>query len=168
MTDFASLRLCAFAFLSSIVSCTSVPDFWQSDALATGSSQYDSSRLIYDSPLSHLKVEFLKTEKETAAYLFLDQFQFTPSNLDSHSTDVFFTIGETLLKESIYLREGRMRLKLSAELTERILLALQEGKQVAIVADAFKETIEPGSFQAAFAKFMKGSEPLNFIKGPLQ
>jgi hypothetical protein len=61
-----------------------------------------------------------------------------------------------------------MRLKLSAELTERILSALQKGQQVAIVADAFKETIEPDSFQTAFAKFLKGTEPLNFIKGPLQ
>ncbi|HEX2582509.1 MAG TPA: hypothetical protein VHL30_00135 [Chlamydiales bacterium] len=168
MPAFASLRLCAFAFLSFIVSCTSPPAFWQTDALVTGSPQYDSSRLLYDAPLSHLKLEFLKTEKGTSGYLFLDQFRFTLSTPDSPSMDVFFTIGETLLKESIYLREGRMRLKLSAELTERILSALQKGQQVAIVADAFKETIEPDSFQTAFAKFLKGTEPLNFIKGPLQ
>jgi hypothetical protein len=155
-------------FLLVLGGCSSFPDPWQLDAIATRNPRYDSSRLLYNSPLSHLKLELLKTEKEITGYLFLQQFQFTPEPADSHSTEVFFTIGETILKESIYLREGRMRLKLSAELTMRIIFALQEGKQVAIVANELKETINPGSFEKAFAKFLKGSEPLNFIKGPFE
>jgi hypothetical protein len=169
-TEFAKKRLVNNYLLVLLLlgGCASSPDFWHADAIATGNALYDSSRLIYDSPHSHLKLEFLKTGKDTAAYLFLDQFRFTPQSPDSRSTEVTFTIGETVLQESIYLREGRMRLKLSTELTERIIFALQEGKQVAIVANELKETIDPGSFQTAFAKFLKGSEPLNFIKGPFE
>ncbi len=155
-------------FLFTAGGCSNTPDFWHTDAISTGNPHYDSSRLIYDSPLSHLKLEFLKTEKNTTAYLFLDQFRFTPNSPGSRSTEVFFTIGETILKESIYLREGRMRLKLSPELTEQIIFSLQEEKEIAIVANELKETIDPSSFQMAFAKFLKGSEPLNFIKGPLE
>jgi len=155
-------------FLALLGGCANAPDPWHLDAIATGNPHYDSSRLVYNSPLSHLKLEFLKTEKATAAYLFLQQHRFTPAADDPHSAEVFFTLGGMVFKESIHLREGRMRLKLSSEVTERIIFALQEGEQVAIVANGLKETIDPGSFEAAYAKFLKGSAPMKFIKGPLE
>jgi len=151
-----------------LASCASTPNFWYTDALLTGNPLYDSSRLVYDSPLSHLKLEFLKNQEETVAYLFLDQHRFTPDRANPQVAEIFFKMGEDILKESIYLREGRMRLKLSRELTEQMILALQEGKPVTIIANELKEIIDPASFEKAYAKFLKGSGPLNFIKGPFE
>lgn len=136
--------------------------------MATGYPQYDSSRLTYYSPLSHLSLEFLKIGRETASYLFLRQFKFIPTSTDAQLTEVAFTIGETEVLESLLLREGRMRLKLSPEVTRQMILGLQEGKQITIVASGIKEIIHPASFEKAFAKFLRGDEPLNFIRGPFE
>jgi hypothetical protein len=87
----------------------------------------------------------------------------------SHSTEVHFTIGETRFKESLHLREGHMRLKLPSQLQERLIFGLQEGKQIAIVANGIQETVHPGTFKTAFAQFLKGDiRPLNFIRGPFE
>jgi len=140
--------------------CVSSPNFWQTDVIST------TSRLLYDSPHSSLKLEFLKIGEEISAFLFLDQFRFSPTS--DHTTELSFSIDGTIFKESIYLRQGRMRLKLSSELMSRLILALQDGKQVTMMTSELVETIEAASFEISYAKFLKGSEPLNFIKGPFE
>ena len=151
-----------------LASCTNVQDPWKLDGMETGYAQYNSSRLTYSAPLSHLSLEFLKTGKETASYLFSRQFKFIPTSSDSKKTEVTLTIGEKIIFESLPLREGRMRLKLSPETTQQIIHSLQQGKQITIVTSGIKETIYPATFEIAFEKLLRGDKPLNFIRGPFE
>jgi hypothetical protein len=146
--------------------CTSEENHWFTDTITTGNSEYDSSHLVYDSPLSHLKLKLLKTKAEVAGYLFLEEYQFEESPKDPHQTEIFLTINGTEFAELLYVREGRMKLKLPSEITRKIIFALQEGGEIDIMASGLNATILSNSFETAYAKFSKGKESLNFIKEP--
>ena len=63
-----------------------------------------------------------------------------------------FRIGEEKIEETLPLLEGNMRLRCSSQLTERLIVALQEGKEVIILVDGFEERLNPAHFLRAYKK----------------
>lgn len=152
-------------------SCTHSPSHWQLDAIAAGDSAYDSARLRSLNPNadSPLTFELLKMGNQIEAFLSLTHFQLTPDKETPSLTTVSFFIENENFTEQVPLLEGRMRIRLSLETTERVTQALQEGKKVSILLGSFEKTLDPEQFSQVFARF-KGSLPFlqNFLKGPLQ
>ncbi len=159
------LSIKCIAFL--LTASCAAPSAWHLDTIATGDPAFDSSRLHYSTNSSHLKLEMLRIGQEISAFVFLKQHRFTPSALDPASVDIALLINGETIRELAPSREGRMRLRLSKPLTERLINALQEGKQVDIVLDGFQEKISPDSFAKRYEELTQERwEFMNFIKGP--
>ena len=72
------------------------------------------------------------------------------------------------MEDCVSVNEGAMRVRLSLEITERLIQALQDGQEVSILIDGFEEKLDPTQFASSFAKFVgKGHFFQNFFKGPL-
>lgn len=144
-------------------------DAWRYDAIGSQESSFNSSRLVYSDQGSHLHLEFLRMGEEIEAFLFLDQYLFAPSSDNPKFTEISFKVEDLEWMELSPLREGRMRLKLSKKCTERLIYALQEGREVAILAGGFQETVLSGTFKDHYNRFFRGSyELLNSFKGPIE
>ena len=108
-------------------SCTTT-GAWRYDALGAANEQFDCARLVYADPksASPLRFEMSRIGYEIGAYLNLVQYR-----LSGDSTIlVTLKYGDEIYKEEVPLLEGKMRLRLSSEMTSRLVLALQEGKKV--------------------------------------
>ena len=82
---------------------------------------------------------------------------------------VLFLIAGQSFEEHIPVHEGGMRLRLSPEMTQTLIQALQNGDQIAIVVDDFEEVLDPRQFTGSFAKFLNGGRIFqNFFKGPIE
>lgn len=146
-------------------STTVIPDFWQVDTIAAA----DARRLTYDNPSSHMKLEFMNLKGELASFLFLDGHQFSPAKMDSTFTEVSLVVDGVEYKERVPLREGKMRLKLSKNMTELLTKALQDQRQVVILTGGFKETFTTATFENAYDHMLNGKYRLTeSIRGPLQ
>lgn len=110
---------------------------------------FDSSRLRYlsDSPITF---EMLRAGNEIEAFLSLTRFRMKQDG----KVKVLFTTPSRSFEDLATIHEGRMRLRLSLEATEKLIQALQDGEKVAIVLDGFEQTLEPGRFSNSFAQFL--------------
>lgn len=139
---------------------------WRYDSIANDRSAFESARLVYQDPASHVKLEFLKVDDHISAFLFLTHHRFTASQ--NRLVEVTLSIEDQQFKESLPYHEGRMRLALSPELATKLIFALQEGKTVGILVDGFRGTISPDQFDPFYNKLLNGdTDWLKFIKGPL-
>jgi len=158
------MKYCVFLLL--LAGCSNSSS-WRYDAIPNGESAFESARLLYSSPASHLKLELLKLQGTVRASLFLTLHRFTAS--PSHSVQVTLSIDGKQFSEPIAYHEGRMRLSLSKQLTDILLFALQEGKPVAILVDGFRETISPEQFAPYYSKLLNSNTDwLKYIKGPIE
>lgn len=148
-----------------LTSCAT-PTAWRLDTIATGDPAFDSTRLSYHTP-SNLRIELLRIGQDVSTFLSLRQHRFAPSPLDPSRIDVTLVIDGQNFHDLAPSREGRMRLKLSKEMTEHLTRALQEGREVDIVLDGFQETISPQAFKERYEQLTAESwDLMNFIKGP--
>lgn len=139
---------------------------WHCETISAASRQFDSSRLTYKTPSSHLGLELLKTGEKVSAFLFLDQHHFSAGN---DLAKIILKIEDEEITEILPVRKGGMRILLSNEITEKLILGLQEGKVAVILGGGFQETIDPAAFDAAYSKFMKGQSPFStLLKDPLE
>jgi hypothetical protein len=148
----------AILLLFLFFSCTpKTEEHWHSEQVFES-----ASRLVYSNPDSHLKLEFLKLGEGLTAFLFLDGHAF-------ESSQVELVIDAQTWSEISRLRKGQMRLKLSSEMTHRIISALQEGREIGILTGGFQENISPAAFQGAYDRFIRGNTSLiSQIKGPIE
>jgi hypothetical protein len=142
---------------------------WRLDAISTQDASFDSSRLVYSTPASHLKLEFLRIGQELFAYLFIQQHRLATLVTKPDHVEVTLSIDGVTNKHFLPLRKGSMRLPLPKELRDSIILALQDGKEVGILLDGFKQIISPASFQEKYEEFLGGTvDFFQFIIGPLK
>lgn len=150
--------------LTAAMASCAAPVSWKYDALDAGSAQFDCARLQYLDPRSSspLRFELSRIGYEIGAYLNLVQYRLSPHS----SILVQLKYGDETYEEKIPVLEGKMRLRLSQEMTERLVAALQEGKQVKIAADGFEETLQSESFNPLYQRLVKNSQFLqNILKG---
>ncbi len=160
-------RFCLSLLASTLLcySCTSsTPDpFWECQHVS------NDSRLIYSNPDNHLKLQFLKVNGEIASLIYIDQHRFTPSELNPNLTELILTIDGVETKEYVPIRLGSMRIKLSSELSLKLINGLKNQKEVAIMTSGFKEQFPTQTFEKEYGQFSKGgSWLLQSIKGPLE
>ena len=155
---------CVLAFL--VLGCEAANQ-WKVDGISAGDAAFDSTRLRFadrhrDTPLAF---ELFRTGDELQAYLNLHQFSWDASS----KVPVVFHFGDEEKTIELPLLAGGMRLKISSEVTEKIIQTLHEGEKVSIIADGFEMTLEPEYFSRNFDRFL-GKRALfqNLIKGPVQ
>jgi hypothetical protein len=139
---------------------------WAVDTIAAGDSSFDSSRLRYipQQPQAPLAFEMMKVGDQIDAYLSLNRFRFKSAD----KIKVVFTIADQSFEDQIPVHEGRMRLRLAPQTTEKLIKALQEGHKIVILLDDFEEILDPAQFSGTFAKFIgEGHFFQNFFKGPI-
>ncbi len=123
-----------------LLTACNAPTSWVTSSIATGNTAFDSTRLQFISSEAHppLTFEMIQFADHTEAYIYLNRFRFS-----SNPIPIQVTIEEEVYLEEVFIHEGAMRLKLSSELTKRIILALQDGKEVGILIDGFEEKLTP-------------------------
>lgn len=128
-------QLLLFAFWG----CSS-PSSWVLSSLASGDLAFDFTRARFISLTAHpiLSFEIVKGSEQSEAFISLNRFRFQTDPIL-----VELTIGEETFSEEVPVHEGAMRLKLPPESTNRIIQALQEGREVAILVDDFVEKLTP-------------------------
>src|SRR5689334_10649314 len=65
-----------FVALTFLLAACSGPTAWHVDSISTGDQHFDSGKLVYRSPSSHLKLEFLRTATGISGFLSLHQHRF--------------------------------------------------------------------------------------------
>ena len=139
---------------------------WKLDGIAAGDTLFDSTRLR-SMDRSPLTFEMVKMGDEILAFLYLNQFHFTPSSEDSILAT--FLIGDQRFQETLPLHEGHMRAPIPQTVTEEMILALHSGKKVSILVDSFEKNLDPDQFPKFYSRFI-GKRPLfsNLFKGPME
>lgn len=141
------------------------PSAWHLDSIATGDRQFDSGKLVYAVPSSHLKLEFLRTETGISGFLYLQQHRF----IDVPHTELLLTINGEQSKHLVPVRSGRMRLALPPELTQTLVSALHIGHEAVILIDGFELTVSPARFEEKYAGLSGGTlDLLNFVTGSIR
>lgn len=104
----------------------------------------------------------MKVGDQIEAFIHLTRFRF----ISSEELKILFTISGETFEDSVPVNEGAMRVHLSRETTGRLIQALQEGKEVAILVGGFEETLDPNQFSGSFAKFLgEGNVFSNLFQG---
>lgn len=146
------------------------PSSWYIDAIAAGDLDFDSARLCYleQERTTPLNFELLRIGQEVLAYLSLSQFRFQPTSALCSEIEAKFQIREKTFYETLPVLEGKMRLRLSSEMTERVIHALQEGQEIVILIDGFEKRLKAESFSKMYDKWVGSAAFLNNpIKGPI-
>jgi hypothetical protein len=155
----------AVALIWLLAACGGQPSAWHLDSIATGDRQFDSGKLVYAVPSSHLKLEFLRTETGISGFLYLQQHRFK----DVPQTEALVTINGEQTKHALPVRSGRMRLALPPELTQTLLSALHIGHEAVILIDGFELTVSPARFEEKYAGLSGGTlDLLNFVTGSIR
>jgi hypothetical protein len=124
--------------IAALTGCGSHPE-WRRDFISTGTSAFDSVRLVHEDPFSPLRFEIIRFEGEVVAYLSLMRYKFSLLGTAS----VTFEIGGEKSERDLPVLEGRMRIRVPAELTKKVIHALQEGEEVVIMVDGFEALLKP-------------------------
>jgi len=148
-----------------LAACGGQQNAWHLDSIATGDRHFDSGKLVYAEPSSHLKLEFLRTEAGVAGFLYLQQHRFR----DVPHTELLLTINGEQTKHLLPVRSGRMRITLTPELTRTLISALQQGSEPVILIDGFELTVSPALFAEKYAGLSDGTlDLLNFVTGSIR
>lgn len=115
---------------------------WVFESILTGEKTFDAARLVYSDHDSPLRFEIVRLETGIEAFLSLTKYKFS----DPENIKIEFNIHEEKIIEILPLLEGNMRIRFSSELTMRLIRALQEGKEIAILVDGFEQHLDPGYF----------------------
>jgi hypothetical protein len=126
---------------------------WKLDSIATGVERFDSIRLTYAAGDSPLRFEIMAVNGGVETFLNLTRHKFTPKE----AVKVEISIGGEKSIETIPLLEGKMRLRFPLETTERLLGALQEGQEVAIMVDGFEARLSPEGFERQYENLLECS-----------
>jgi len=142
--------------------CTA-PGLWQCDSMITGHPIFNSIKLTYSDPLSSpLQFELIRTHTSTESFLNLTKYQFNPSLIEINAQ---FTIDEEVCEAKLPILEGKMRLKLSSELTKQLVNALKNKKEVIIMVDGFVQNVRSDQFPYLYEQF--DAKP-SFLSKPLK
>lgn len=137
-----------FFFLLLLAGCTASGP-WRWEPLTSGLTE--CARLCSPSnPSSPLSFELTRFGDEIEAYVSLTQFRFS----ETPTLRVKLSSGE---EESLPVLQGRMRLRLSPTLTQRLITQLQEGHEVKISVDSFDKTLTPQDFLPLYLKLVKNT-----------
>ncbi len=125
-----------------ICSCSSSSS-WQINTITAGDIAYDASRIRFISSQAHppFIFEIIEFANEPRAFISLTRFRFT-----ENPVGVTLIIEGNSFEERAPVYEGAMRIKLSVEMTQRLVQALQDGHEVAILVDGFEERLDPSQF----------------------
>jgi len=130
-----------------LTGCT-VSNPWKFETIATGEQVFDSARMIYSGNDSPLHFEIVRLEEGLVAFLNLKKFKFNTSD----DVIIEFEIGEEKSAISVPSLEGRMRVRIPSDTAEQIILALQEGKEVAIMVEGFEQRLHSERFIKQYQK----------------
>lgn len=104
----------------------------------------------------------MKFADETDIFLNLSYFRFSQNSLP-----ITFLIEENVFKEPVSVYEGGMRIKISEQMSNLLIQALQMGQKIDILIDGFHERLDPDQFPAAYSRFLEGGQ-MNFLRGPIE
>jgi hypothetical protein len=115
---------------------------WVVNSITSGDLAFDFTRARFLSLTAHpiLSFEIVRGKEESEAFISLNRFRF-----QKDPVLVELIIDDEIFCDEVHVHEGAMRLKLSSKLSERIIQALQKGKEVAILVDGFREVLTPAS-----------------------
>ena len=134
-------------FIAILAGCAATNP-WKLESIATGEALFDSARLTYSDTVTPLRFEIVRIESGIETFLSLTKYKFTTAN----GIKIEFDIAGEKSEETVPFLEGKMRLRLPAELSERLINALQEGKEVAMIADGFEQHLNPDQFTTQYEK----------------
>jgi hypothetical protein len=162
-TNSRRLKLLALFQILLIGGCSSHTS-WDISTIESGNKAFNSSRLRYLSTQAHPPIlfEMIKIEDQIESFISLTRFKF-------NSTDkikIIFYVSEESFEDYVPVHEGAMRVRLTHNITEKLIQALQDGRKIAILVDGFEETLDPEQFSSSFSKFVgEGHFFQNLLKG---
>ena len=141
------MRLKALLINLCLLSGCSSPSAWSLHSIASGDIAFDSTRLSFISAEAHspLVFELIQSSDRIESFIFLNRFRFTKKELP-----VTLLIDNKTIEELLLVYEGAMRIKLSEAMTAELIQALQNGHEVIILVDGFKEVLSPNQFPIEF------------------
>lgn len=136
-----------FSLLLFFLTACASPSLWQLDSVPL------YTRLLYHDPTSPspLRFELIQHGEEITAYLNLTQHRLSACP----SLPLKLLIRDEVYEEEHPLLEGRMRLRLSSQLTNKLIEALQNGTSVTLSLDGFEETLRSESFTGFYQQLMR-------------
>lgn len=110
-------------------------------------------------------IELMQVNGDIETFVSLSKFQFSSKG----QVKVSLSVGEDEFEEDVPVNEGRMRLRLSSEMTGKLIQGLQDGEKVVMIVDGFEEIFDTAQFSSTFAKLKgEGSFFKGLLKGPME
>jgi hypothetical protein len=147
----------AFFSLVILSGCTGAPQLWHADAIDTGVSSFDATRMLYKNNLEEAfcDLELICIGDEWEGFLNLSSCQFSSSKEQPGKVLISIRIEDDTEADFLPILKGNMRVKLSPSQTTKIMEALQKGKKADIIGDSFCQTIWPDRFPKLFSQMEK-------------
>ncbi|MBM3184179.1 MAG: hypothetical protein FJZ64_02610 [Chlamydiae bacterium] len=147
-----------FALLLIFTAC-SAPNPWKYQSIPVDDPIFDSARLTYVAS-SPLQFEIMRLGQEIEGFLNLTKHKFSSSK---KTVKAEFRMGEDKIIAELPVLEGNMRVPLPLPLTNQLISALQEGKEVVILVDGFEERLNPNRFFSFYEKLQRKDSFINYL-----
>jgi hypothetical protein len=146
----------AFCLLTSafLLCGCSRTDRWQETSIQTGSSKYDSSRLLYvaEDRVNGIDLELLQTPQGLKIYLLVHSSPVAPYGEEGKKSLVRISTEKEKKVILATRREGGQRLLLPETIYPFILTALKEKEWLTLQLSGYETRISPGKFKEKFEK----------------
>ncbi|MBS0616347.1 MAG: hypothetical protein JSR58_07350 [Verrucomicrobia bacterium] len=126
---------------------------WQVSHLQTGSSKFDSSRIVFPTRdlVSGIDLELTRSSDQIFAHLQVHTDAITPYQEHPREALVRLTVQNQIIEGIAHRHEGGQRLLLTETLQEPLLAALQKGEDVKIELMGYRTIISHAGFATSYA-----------------
>jgi hypothetical protein len=141
------LKIFCFGVLALLCSC-SHNDSWAVNSIKTGSLEFDSSKLSYQSkdPIRGLDLEILNIRGQLHAYLQVRSHTITPYENNPKKALLTFIVEDTTYSDVALRHEGGQRVSLSEHMQEILISSLKKDLPVTVRLGSFETIITAEKF----------------------
>ena len=138
---------------------------WQVSHLQSGSSTFDSSRVLFSSndPINGIVVELIRSDGQILAYLLVHTQETIPYEDNPKEAIVRLIMPDKTIESIAHRHEGGQRLLLTESLQQTLLDALKLEKDVTIELMGYRTTLSGKGFADSYAALQKTP-----LRNPLQ
>lgn len=130
---------------------------WKADHIHTGDTAYNSTKLFYPTRdrVNGADVEILFVEDHITSYLQVHSQMIPPYQGNPKEALVSFKVGDVVFSGVAQRHEGGQRVRLTPDLQEQLLQALQAKKSVQLQLEGYQTLITAEEFPKLFQESQK-------------
>lgn len=129
---------------------------WTFDQIHSEREEFRSTKLTYHShdPVNGIEIQFLKTEEHLNVYLNIHSIPIAPYQKDPKKALLTLEIENQTIRSLAYRLAGGQRFLLSEEITQTLIEALKNKKEVTVSLIGYRTLLKPEDFAHKFEQLL--------------